>query len=92
MLKGLILHYSPPSCNVTSNFKKTKVDIALNTGQLFISDKLEAKFDFIWKLLFFFLVLCYHFLATLVLDHLISHWLKLLLDTSVCSQNQGKCN
>jgi len=64
VLKGLILHYSPPSCNVTSNFKKTKVDIALNTGQLFISDKLEAKFDFIWKLLFFFLVLCYH-LATL---------------------------
>lgn len=53
MLKGLILHYSTPSCNVTSNFKKTKVDKALNTGQLFISDKLEAKFDLIWKLLFF---------------------------------------
>ena len=54
MLKGLILHYSTPSCNVTSNFKKTKVDKALKTGQLFISDKLEAKFDFIWKLLVFF--------------------------------------
>lgn len=64
-MKGLNLHYSPPSHNVTLNFKKAKVDKALNIGQFFISDKLEAKFDLTWKLLFF-LVLCYHFLATLV--------------------------
>ena len=85
LLKGLNLHYSLPSHNVTLNFKKAKVDKTLNIGQFFISDKLETKFDLTWKL--FFLELCYHFLATLVLDHLISHWLKFLFDTSVFSHN-----